>query len=170
MRLVTGTLVSYYFYCKRRLWLHANDIRFEDTSEDVAMGKLIEETTYLRRNSNYEQIELEGIKIDFYDRKNKVIHETKKSSKFEHVQVWQLKYYIYILRKNGIKGVTGLLEYPAERKTYTVELNEEDTALLEKVTADILDMVQNSPCPPVIKNARCKNCSYYEFCYVTEEE
>lgn len=65
MQHVTGTLISYYFYCKRRMWLHANDIRFEDTSDDVAMGRLIEDSTYLQRDSNYEQVELDGIKIDF---------------------------------------------------------------------------------------------------------
>ena len=67
MEHVTGTLIAYFFYCKRRMWLHANDIRFEDYSEDVAMGKLIEETTYLQRNINYEQIEFDGIK------KNKIV-------------------------------------------------------------------------------------------------
>lgn len=168
MEHVTGTLISYYFYCKRRMWLHANEIRFEDNSEDVAMGKLIEDTTYLQRNSIYEQIEFEGIKIDYYDHKNKIIHETKKSPKFEQTHIWQLKYYIYILKKNGIEGVKGILEYPIERRTQSVELLLDDIIQIEKITEEIVECVKSEKCPPVINNFKCKNCSYYEFCYVRE--
>ncbi len=169
MEHVTGTLISYYFYCKRRMWLHANEIRFEDNSEDVAMGRLIEETTYLQRNSNYEQVEFEGIKIDFYDYKNKIIHETKKSPKFEQTHIWQLKYYIYILKKNGIEGVKGILEYPTEHKTHIVELSKDDVKKIESSLIDILLIIKSEICPPVImQKAKCKNCSYYEFCYINE--
>jgi CRISPR-associated exonuclease Cas4 len=168
MQHVTGTLISYYFYCKRRMWLHANEIRFEDNSEDVAMGKLIEDTTYLQRNSNFEQIEFEGIKIDFYDPKNRIIHETKKSPKFEQTHIWQLKYYIYVLKRNGIDNVTGLLEYPVERKTHKISLNNDDIEEIERISQDIIRIIQNESCPPLIKSERCKNCSYYDFCYVGE--
>lgn len=168
MRHVTGTLIAYYFYCKRRLWLHANEIRLEDNSEDVAMGKLIEETTYLQRNNNYEQIEFEGIKIDYYNHKNKIIHETKKSPKFEETHIWQLKYYIYILKENGIDGVKGLLEYPTEHKVHTVELSENDIKQIELLSKEIITMIEKAVCPPVIESPKCKNCSYYEFCYIEE--
>lgn len=168
MQHVTGTLISYYFYCKRRMWLHANEIRFEDNSEDVAMGKLIEDTTYLQRNSNFEQIELDGIKIDFYDHKNRIIHETKKSPKFEHTHIWQLKYYIYILKKNGIDDVTGILEYPVERKTHKITLDDNDIEEIECISQDIINIIRNESCPALIKSERCKNCSYYDFCYSTE--
>jgi CRISPR-associated exonuclease Cas4 len=168
MEHVTGTLIAYYFYCKRRMWLHANEIRFEDNSEDVAMGKLIEETTYLQRNSNYEQIEFDGIKIDYYDQRNKIIHETKKSPKFEQTHIWQLRYYIYILKKNGIDGVKGVLEYPTERKTHTVELSLDDIKQIEQLSEEIISVIKSEKCPPIIQSPKCKNCSYYEFCYVKE--
>lgn len=169
MEHVTGTLIAYYFYCKRRLWLHANEIRFEDNSEDVAMGKLIEETTYLQRNSNYEQIEIEGIKIDYYDHKNKIIHETKKSPKFEETHIWQLKYYIYTLKKNGIDGVKGILEYPTEHKTHIVELSEDDIKQIEELSKEIISIIKLEDCPSIIHSPKCKNCSYYDFCYVGED-
>ncbi|GAB2622414.1 Dna2/Cas4 domain-containing protein [Belliella aquatica] len=53
----------------------------EYTSQIVAEGKLIAETTYLDSARKYTELELDGIKIDFYDVKNKVIHEVKKSYK-----------------------------------------------------------------------------------------
>lgn len=79
MRHVTGTLISYYFYCKRRMWLHANYIRFEDTSDD-------------------------------------------------------------------------------------------DEVEIDRLASDIQGIIQHENCPPLIKGIRCKNCSYYEFCYITEED
>lgn len=168
MEHVTGTLISYYFYCKRRMWLHANEIRFEDNSEDVAMGKLIEDTTYLQRNNCYEQIEIDGIKIDYYDHINKIIHETKKSPKFEQTHIWQLKYYIYILKVNGIDGVKGVLEYPTERKIHTIELSVDDIKQIEQLSVEIVSAIKLEKCPPIIQNPKCKNCSYYDFCYVGE--
>lgn len=169
MEHVTGTLIAYFFYCKRRMWLHANDIRFEDNSEDVAMGKLIEETTYLQRNINYEQIEFDGIKIDYYDHKNKIIHETKKSSKFEEAHIWQLKYYIYKLKRNGIDDVKGILEYPTEHKKRTVELSANDIKEIEQLTEDIISTIKLEDCPFIMQSPKCKNCSYYDFCYIGEE-
>ena len=170
MEHVTGTLIAYYFYCKRRMWLHANEIRFEDNSEDVAMGKLIGETTYLQRNSNYEQIEFDGIKIDYYDYKKKIIHETKKSPKFEETHIWQLKYYIYILKKNGIEGVKGILEYPTERIVHHIELHAKDIGQIELISKEIISIIKEEICPPIIRSPKCKGCSYYEFCFAKEED
>lgn len=38
--MVNGTLINYYFFCKTKLWLHANRINLEDNSEDVCIGKI----------------------------------------------------------------------------------------------------------------------------------
>src|ERR1051325_4377526 len=128
---VPGTLISYYHFCKRRMWLHANGIRMEHTSDTVAEGKLIGETTYPQRPEKYTEIEIGGSKIDFYDAKAKVIHEIKKSDKAEEAHEWQVKYYIYLLQQNGIEDVTGILEYPKLRQTTTVELSAADAAYLK---------------------------------------
>ena len=105
---ITATLVNLYNVCKREMWLHANGIRFEHTSDLVFEGKLIHEDSYPQRSGKYEEIELDGIKVDFYDSKRKVIHEIKKSNKVEAAHEWQLKYYIYVFERNGIEGVTGV--------------------------------------------------------------
>jgi len=84
---ITGTLISYYFLCHRKLWLFANGIRMEQNSDLVYEGKLIHESTYLQRSEKYEEIEIDGIKIDYYDKKRKVIHEVKKSDKMEVAHV-----------------------------------------------------------------------------------
>jgi len=105
----------------------------EHTNDAVTEGKLIHETSYPQRPDRYEEIQIEGIKIDFYDAKNKVIHEIKKSSKLHEAHIWQLKYYIYVFQKNGIEGVSGILEYPKERKTEEIYLSSIDGVLIKLI-------------------------------------
>lgn len=162
---INATLINIYNVCKRELWLHANGIRFEHTSELVYEGKLIHEETYPQRSERYEEIEIDGIKIDFYDAKNKIIHEIKKSNKVEKAYVWQLKYYIYVFERNGIDGVTGILEYPTLRKKEEIFLNVDDRELIQKMETEILKIIENEQCPPLEKKGICKSCSYYEFCF-----
>lgn len=168
--LITGTHFNYYQVCKRKLWLFANEINMEQTSDLVYEGKLIHEESYPQRSSKYEEVELDGIKVDFYDAKNKVIHEIKKSNKVERAHEWQLKYYLYIFEKTGILGVTGILEYPVLRKTNAIILSDIDRDTIQNMETEILGIVENGECPPLQKKQICRNCSYYDFCYSTEEE
>lgn len=166
---ITATYINLYHVCKRELWLHANEIRFEHTSDVVYEGKLIHEEAYPQRSERYEELEIEGIKLDFYDARNKVIHEIKKSDKVEEAHRWQVKYYIHVLERNGVEGVTGILEYPTLRRTEKVELNDEDRAKLKVIEAEISAIIESDVCPPAIHTRICRQCSYYEFCYVKEE-
>jgi CRISPR-associated exonuclease Cas4 len=165
---MTGTHFNYYQVCHRKLWLFANGINMEHTSDLVYEGKLIHETSYPQRPERYEELEIDGIKIDFYDARNKVIHEIKKSDKIEEAHEWQLKYYIYVLEQNGIEGVTGILEYPTMRQTNKVILSDTDRKQIQEIEKDICTIIESDNCPSVINSKICKQCSYYEFCYVTE--
>lgn len=167
---INATLINLYQVCKREMWLHANGIRFEHTSDLVYEGKLIHEESYPQRSEKYEEVELDGIKVDFYDTKNKVIHEIKKSNKVEAAHEWQLKYYLYVFERNGMDGVTGILEYPTLRKTQEVVLNDVDREMIREMESKILSVVESEACPPTEKKGICRNCSYYEFCYSSEEE
>jgi len=165
---ITGTHINYYFICHRKLWLFANNIQMEHTHDAVSEGKLIHETSYPQRSAKYEEIQIEGIKIDYFDTKNKVVHEIKKSRKLHEAHVWQVKYYIYILGENGLEGVSGRLEYPKERKTEEVLLTSIDIERIKEMENEIPDIANSSEAPPTIKKSRCKNCSYFDFCYVSE--
>ncbi len=90
---LTATLINLFHISHRELWLHANGIRMEHTSDTVYEGKLIGETTYPQRAEKYTELEIGGSKIDFYDARNKVIHEIKKSNKAEEAHEWQVKYF-----------------------------------------------------------------------------
>lgn len=165
---ITGTHFNYYQVCKRKLWLFANGINMEHTSDLVYDGKLIHESTYPQRSERYEELEVGGIKIDFYDARNKVIHEIKRSDKVEKAHEWQVKYYIYVLEQTGLEGVSGILEYPTLRHTSQVTLTDDDRTKIQEMEKDIERIIQSEDCPPVIKAKICQSCSYYEFCYIDE--
>ena len=166
---VIATYFNLYHVCKRELWLFANGINMEQTSDLVYDGKLIHEKSYPQRSERYEEVELDGIKIDYYDARNKVIHEIKRSDKVEPAHEWQVKYYIYVLERNGIDGVTGILEYPALRQTTKVNLTDTDRHKIKEIEEKIAQLISSDDCPPVINAKICKSCSYYDFCYVKEE-
>jgi len=141
----------------------------EHTSDIVSDGKLIHETCYPQRSAKYEELEIEGIKIDFYDVKNKIIHEVKKSDKMEPAHEWQVKYYISVLEKNGIEGVTGILEYPKLKKTSEIFLSERDREELTDIILRIQFIAESDQCPVNTRSQLCKSCSYLDFCWITEE-
>ena len=121
---INGIYFNYYQVCKRKLWLFANGINMEHTSDTVYDGKLLHETSYPQRAERYEEMlisaEYEGItligQIDYFDARNKVIHEIKRSDKVEEAHVRQVKFYLWLLELNGVDGATGILEYPKLRK------------------------------------------------------
>lgn len=76
---INATLINLYRVCPRECWLHANGIRMEHTSEVVADGKLLHETSYTDRSKKYSELSIEASfgsnslygKIDFYDANEK---------------------------------------------------------------------------------------------------
>ena len=61
----------------------------EQTSDLVAEGRLVHETSYPNRAARYEEVKIGGSVIDFYDPREKVVHEIKKSSSKEEAHIWQ---------------------------------------------------------------------------------
>ncbi len=165
---ITGTQVAYYHTCHRKLWLSHHYIEMEDKSDLVADGRLVGESSYKNRSDNYTQVSIDGIKIDFYDHKEGIVHETKRTNKMEPVHIAQLKYYIYILEKNGIFVRFGILEYPTQRQKVHVYLNDEDRDEIATWLKAIIDIIKSSECPEVISKPICKSCAYYDFCYINE--
>lgn len=167
--LISGTHFNYYQVCHRKLWLFANGINMEQNSDLVYAGKLIHEESYPQRSEKYEEIEIDGIKVDYYDTKRKVIHEIKKSDKVETAHEWQLKYYLYVFERNGIEGVSGILEYPKMRKTSKVFLSDVDRDTIKEMEQNIKAIIESETCPPLKRKGLCRNCSYYDFCFSGEE-
>jgi CRISPR-associated exonuclease Cas4 len=163
---ITATHINYYYICHRKLWLFSNGIQMEHTSDIVTEGKLIGEYSYTQRPQKTIELQFDSIKIDFYDPKNKVVHEIKKSDKVEEAHIAQVKYYIYILQKNGIDGATGLIEYPKLRHTTPVFLLQNDIVKIQQAELDIVRIITDEKIPEPINKKICQKCSYYDFCYV----
>jgi len=165
----TGTHIAYLHTCHRKLWLFANGITMEHTSDAVAEGKLIGETAYADRARKFTEIEIDGVKIDFYDAHNKVVHEVKKSASMEQAHVAQVQYYLYKLLQKGIEGATAILEYPRLKQRQEIAaLSPHQVAQIEAWEGQAAEIVSSASCPDVIKSKICKRCSYEDFCYSTE--
>ncbi len=174
---LTATHISYLLTCWRKLWLFHHAIRMEHTSDVVYEGKLIGEYTYEQRAQKNKQLELSiplpggwtaAAKIDYYDARQKIVHETKKSDKMEHAHEAQVKFYLYALQRSGVEGARGIIEYPKQRARTEVAFGPGDAAEMEQWLAKIQEIIQDERCPDVIHKPICKQCSYFEFCYADE--
>lgn len=165
---LTATHISYLHICHRKLWLYACGITMEHSSENVKIGKHIDESTYGREPDKYKEIELNGSKIDRYDHKTATLHEVKKSSKLEKSHIAQVKYYIYLLKQNNLPIKEAIVDYPKTRKTKTISMDDYSKSEIEEWIIDANDIIGTDICPPVINKPICKTCSYFEFCYSGE--
>ncbi|HWP93515.1 MAG TPA: CRISPR-associated protein Cas4 [Thermodesulfobacteriota bacterium] len=160
----TGTLVNYYFVCKRKLWLFAHQINFETESDTVALGRLLSEISYDRQKKEIKIDEM--ISIDWIDFRNKVIHEVKKSDKLEEAHLWQVKYYLYFLESKGVQGFRAEINYPKFHKRELIELIDSDREYLKEVIKEIEEILPRDEIPEKVRIPACRSCSYFEFCWV----
>lgn len=175
---ITATLVNYFMLCHRKVWLHANGILMEHTSDLVSEGKLVGQESYPQRAERWTEIEVSaepssGIrlaaKIDFFDPQAGVVHEVKKSDAKEAAHIAQVQFYLYVLRLNQIKAEFGLIEYPKIRSTEKVFLTEVDQQILEDKILRVSEIINREECPEKLPISKCKSCSFFEFCWVDEE-
>lgn len=162
---IRGTQVAYYVVCKRKLWLFSHHIGMESESDYVDLGKLISNESFKREK--WKEVEIgETLRIDFLKIGDEiVVHEVKKSRALEEAHIWQVKFYIYSLRKFGIKSSTGLIHYPKLMRKVEVNFNEEDHKSIENLLAEIEKIVKGG-LPPGINAPYCRKCAYFEFCIV----
>ncbi len=157
---ISGTLYSYYFLCKRKVWLYYHKISFENQNKDVMMGKEIDQNYYKTEKHN---ILIDGVaSIDYI--KNNIVYEVKKSDKQHEMGVNQLKYYLHLLKLRGV-DMKGRINYPLLKKTEDVVLKEDDEGIIIKNLEDIEKIIDLAvPPEPICLNV-CKSCAYYEFCF-----
>ncbi len=161
MKNITGIMIYYYFVCKRKLWLFSNEITMEHESDNVMLGKLLDENSY---NKEKKHIMIDNtINIDFI-KKWEVLHEIKKSQSMEEASVWQIKYYLYFLKKRDIKVEKGILDYPKLKIRKEIILEKEDIKYIEEILKHINDIINTEKVPEFNILKICKNCSYYDYC------
>ncbi|MFQ6115163.1 MAG: CRISPR-associated protein Cas4, partial [bacterium] len=159
---ITGVMVNYHLVCHTKLWYFAHDIQMEQESDLVALGKLTHEEHYTRDSK--EMLMLGSIRIDRIT-PDGYIHEVKKSDIAERAHIWQLKYYLWVLKENGFGQLNGILEFPKQRKRVEVTLSSADENQISKKMEEITKVV-NQPNPPKAKKIPfCRRCSYRELCW-----
>ena len=162
---VNGTLINYYFHCKRQCYLHGNRLNLEDNSEQVKIGKAIHEER--AENSKNSEIAIDNIRLDKLTKE--YLTEIKKSDADTEAAKWQLLYYLSVLKSKG--GVRkGKLEFveknKKDKKIVILELTEELEQELECYIKEIEKLLEEPEPPECIYKATCKKCAYYEYCYV----
>lgn len=161
---VNGTLINYYFHCKRQCYLHGNRLNLEDNSEVVQIGKAIHEE---RLQSSNSEIAIENIKLDKLTKE--YLTEIKKSDADVEAAKWQLLYYLSILKDKGIcrKGKLEFVEKnKGNKKTIILELTEEKEEELKQIIKMIEELLNSVEIPKPLNKSSCKKCAYYEYCYI----
>lgn len=163
--MINGTLMNYFFHCKRQCYLFGNRLNLEDNSEKVKIGKAIHELK--AAESDNTEIAIDHIKLDKLTKD--YLTEVKKSDADVEAARWQLLYYLYVLKQKGVER-KGKLEFVEKNKTskkvVIVELDDEtEMKLLEYVTQlEELLLCDEVPAPEL--KPGCKKCAYYEYCYI----
>lgn len=162
---VNGTLINYYFHCKRQCYLLGNRLNLEDNSEIVKIGKAIHEEK--SKQSKNTEISIDNIRIDKLT--DEYIIEVKKSDADIEASKWQLILYLKVLKDKGIirKGKLEFVEKnKQDHKIIYVELNDEAEKQLEEYIKDIESLIQGNVIPEVLNKVKCKKCAYYDYCYI----
>jgi len=159
---VNGTLIWYYYICKREVWLIGHGIEPDQENEFITLGRHIHEIFYQRRK---KELTIDNrIKIDILPNR-KVIGEVKKSSKFLESARMQVAFYLYYMKKEKGIDMEGIILIPEERKRIKIELNKELEREIETAIKEINTILEKEKPPSVVKIPYCKNCAYKEMCW-----
>ena len=161
---VNGTLINYYFHCKRQCYLHGNRLNLEDNSEIVKIGCAIHKEKNVNNNT---EILIDNIRIDKIT--NEFLIEVKKSDADVEAAKWQLLFYLKILKEKGIlrKGKLEFIEKNRTgKKVLILELTDDIENYINKYINEIEVLIESNVIPDKIQSKSCKKCAYYEYCYI----
>ena len=135
----------------------------EQESEDVEIGKLIDETAYSKEEKH---ITLDNIISVDYIEKSRILHEVKKSRSIKEAGVWQLKYYLWYFKQRGVNRLIGRIDYPLLKKTVSVYLEKEDEKMLLQIINEIKNICKQKLPSTCETKKYCKKCAYHDLCYI----
>ena len=161
----TGVQINYFIHCKTQLWYFSHYLTREQESELVILGKILHEIAFKNIKKNF--LIDQKISIDFIRKGNKLIlHDIKKSDKFQEAHYYQMLYYLYYLKhEKGIENVEGIINYPLKRKIVKVELTPEKELELQNILQKIKEIISLPKPPKPEKKKYCRKCAYFEFCW-----
>lgn len=153
---LTGIHINYYFTCRRKLWFYHHAITYERESELVKIGKFYHE------DFEKDALEIDHVKIDKF--KEGKVWELKKSKKNRKASVFQVLYYLFVLKSKGIE-TSGIIKFKENNRVEEVFLTDEREKELVSIMEEIEEICEG-PLPPQPEEiSNCKRCSYYEMCF-----
>ncbi|TYC00861.1 MAG: CRISPR-associated protein Cas4 [Kosmotoga sp.] len=162
---INGYLVLSYSSCAREAWLVAHKIFPESDNMNLALGRLIHETSYQNRRG--KDIAIDNIRLDMVEEKKgrSIVSEIKKSKYSLKGARDQLLFYLLRLKEMGVEA-NGQLLVPKEKKKIEVILTPEEVTRIKLMCDEIQSLVEG-PIPPLERpQSKCKNCAYYTYCWV----
>lgn len=160
---VNGTLIWYYYICKREVWLMARNLGPDQENSNIDFGRFLQEQAYQREK---KEVSIGNIKLDILKKEKGqlIVGEVKKSSKFLDSARMQLAFYLHELEQKGISA-TGVLMFPKEKKREEILLTDDLRNELDKTINDVLRIMYEPKPQPPEKISYCRNCGYNEFCW-----
>lgn len=168
---VRGLLFQHVHLCLTRLWLHYHRVDCAHLNRHMKEGSVIHSQSYSRRMGKHEVGDY-GVPADWLDFAQKQVNEVKKSKSHEKASMMQLGYYVACMTDATGQLWSGVLRYPALRRTIPVVL---DCKMLNELdeAVDKISRVVNEELPPKPElKPLCKHCSYRIVCWnqSTEDE
>lgn len=163
MNEINGTLIWFYYICKREVWLMSRNILPDQHDDNIEYGRFIHEYYYKRKE---KEILFGNTRFDvLYKKDNKlIIGETKKSSLYFEASKMQLLFYLKVLKESGIEA-SGEINIPEEKKKYKIELDESNINRLDETEKNISEILDKDKPDVPVKINFCKNCGYCEYCW-----
>ncbi len=143
----------------------SRNLTADQQSSYLEIGRLINDTTFLREKKKVFLADIHAI-IDLVTKKDGeyLIGEIKKSSRTLNTGIFQLKYYLYLLKKKGF-NFKGIIKIPKERKSIEVELTEDDISIINEKLKDAEKILKNQSPPEPKRIKYCSKCAHFEFCW-----
>jgi len=167
MRYFAPSVFNAYNICKRQAWLMTRQLTADQHNEFIEIGRLIDETSFKKEKKKIYLVDLEAT-LDMVTRKDGVyyIAEIKKSSKSLKSGIFQLKYYLYLLKiRKGIKA-KGIIKIPTEKISKKVYLSESDEKNIHRILVEMEKTLNREKAPKLEKMLKvCPKCGYFEFCW-----
>jgi len=163
---IAPSIYNAYNICPRQAWLMSRQMSANQNDSFLEIGRLIDETTFKREKKKIYLAEF-AAEIDFITLKNGslFVAEIKKSSRTMASGIKQLKYYLYLLNKKGIK-CKGVIKIPKEKISMTIELQGNDETLIRDEIDEIKTFLSSKEVAPIPQKIPfCRKCAYFEFCW-----
>ncbi|UYP01356.1 CRISPR-associated protein Cas4 [Oceanotoga sp. DSM 15011] len=160
---VNGTLIWFYYICKREVWLMSHNILPNQHDNNIEYGRFIHEYYY---NKKEKEILFGNTKFDvLYQKNNKlIIGETKKSSAYLKPSEMQLLFYLKTLKESKIDAI-GEINIPEEKKKFKIELDELNIKELIEAENNIVEIMNKEKPDSPLRINFCKKCGYSEYCW-----